>query len=350
MEILKNLFVSGNVHSAVEHGDFEKVVRLVEKNKALTGSCDEKGNTPLHLASKSLVDTQIIEFLIARGADIGARNMDGKTPLHFAVEAGSRAAIEILLAQGADINAPDSSGCTVLHYVTDEEIAHLLIEKGADLQVRNTFDASPLHVALSHSLYGIARFFIDSGVNVNSKDKIGWTPLHEVMRNAGTILEKNDKHEIAKLLISRGADINTADQNGMTPLHMTCDKNLPELARLFIAHRAKVNGMDHDGTTPLHMAAFRGAKEIVEMLLDCDAEASCVDNEGSTPLHELFREEHHSEDEAERVECAKLLIGRGAALYALDGKNATPLSVAISSKYQSSVEFLQSQAAPDNGV
>jgi len=343
MEILKSLFITGNVHSAVEHGDFEKVVRLIEKNNTHLLSRDEKGNTPLHLASKSLVETQIIEFLMARGADTEARNMDGKTPIHFAAEAGSKAAIEILIEQGADLNAQDSSGCTALHYVTDEEIARFLIGKGADLKVRNSFDASPLNVALSHNLNGMARFFIDSGADVNCKDKIGWTPLHEVMRNAGTILERNDKHDIAEMLLQKGADIDAADQNGMTPLHMTCDKNLPELTRLFIAHSVNVNAGDHDGTTPLHIAAFRGAHEIVEMLLECNADVCCTDREGSTPLHELFREEHHSDDEAERIKCAELLISRGAAANVKDKKGDTPISIAISSMYSRSAEFLQSQ-------
>ncbi len=55
-------------------------------------------------------------------------------PLHFAVEECSKEMIELLLASGADINAESEKGWTPLHYATrrgDKEIVEMLTERGA---------------------------------------------------------------------------------------------------------------------------------------------------------------------------------------------------------------------------
>jgi ankyrin repeat protein len=48
---------------------------------------------------------QIIELLLAAGADIQQRGINDWTPLHYAAAAGDLAGIELLLARGADPNA-----------------------------------------------------------------------------------------------------------------------------------------------------------------------------------------------------------------------------------------------------
>jgi len=53
---------------------------------------------------------------------------------------------------------------------------------------------------------------IDSGADVNAKNKDGDTPLHTATWK-GNI-------EIVKLLIENGANLNIQDSNGKTPLHL----------------------------------------------------------------------------------------------------------------------------------
>ena len=77
----------------------------------------------------------MIELLIAKGADVNAKDNEGTTPLHTAITLDSKDSKEIaelLLAKGADINAKDNDGYTPLHraaamgYTGKEEMVELL--------------------------------------------------------------------------------------------------------------------------------------------------------------------------------------------------------------------------------
>ncbi|KAI0806152.1 ankyrin repeat-containing domain protein [Irpex lacteus] len=99
---------------------------------------------PLHYAaSKSHVD--ISKLLIARGADINARDKANQTPLHRAATTGSIGLINVLLHPPEDspktrLNPADRVGNTPLHLAMESahaEAACLLIEAGADRSREN---------------------------------------------------------------------------------------------------------------------------------------------------------------------------------------------------------------------
>jgi len=57
----------------------------------------------------------VVELLIAKGADISAKNKNGCTPLHAAALGDQKEVVELLIAKGANINAKDNDGHTPLH-------------------------------------------------------------------------------------------------------------------------------------------------------------------------------------------------------------------------------------------
>ena len=68
-----------------------------------------------------------------------------------------------------------------------------------------------------------------AGVDVNAKDRMGWTPLCEAAING--------HKEIAELLLANGADVNVKDDRGMTPLDLSISKL--ETADLLRKHGGK---------------------------------------------------------------------------------------------------------------
>lgn len=75
------------------------------------------GFTPLHGAAMN-GRREVVELLIAKGAEINAKAKDGDTPLHDASYEGKVGVAELLIARGADVNAADKSGDTPLVYAT----------------------------------------------------------------------------------------------------------------------------------------------------------------------------------------------------------------------------------------
>lgn len=55
-------------------------------------------------------------LLLAAGAQVDARNCYGSTPLHLACVSGAREAAEALRCAGADFDATNNGGWTPLHY------------------------------------------------------------------------------------------------------------------------------------------------------------------------------------------------------------------------------------------
>ena len=85
---------------------------------------------------------------------------------------------------------------------------------------------------------------LETGVDVNSKDEIGFTPLHYIA--SGSQLE------IAKLLIDKGANVNAKDLNGGTPLHAATPSNQStKIVELLVQKGANVNAKNNNGETPL---------------------------------------------------------------------------------------------------
>ncbi|CAB0043474.1 unnamed protein product [Trichogramma brassicae] len=160
---------------------------------------------------------------------VSARDKLGQTPLHGAMKNRCIDLMEWLLTKGADPNAVNDNGETPLHiisrYAKTDDLARMFFwscdEKKKTLQL-------------------------------DAKDKRGWTPLHLAM-NSGTRF-------MIKSLLERGADPHLANVDGKTPLHVICDRDDDKKAELFfeICEERKqivqLDAKDNLGRTPLQYA------------------------------------------------------------------------------------------------
>ena len=108
------------------------VDRGADVNAQLTGE-DATGWTALMFAANN-GHPELVELLIARGADVDLQGADGVTALMRAACEGDHRSVNILLAAGADVNLQTATGETAISLAQSEEhgeIVELLRKKGA---------------------------------------------------------------------------------------------------------------------------------------------------------------------------------------------------------------------------
>jgi ankyrin repeat protein len=141
-------------------------------------------------------------------------------------------------------------------------IVRLLIEAGADKEIKDVGRQSPLSIAVSNNHYDIAEYLIEVGADISSKGPNGLQPIHFAC-------SCGDK-EIIELLLSKGIDINLLDSQKDSLLDFTTalgDGNLN-------ATKALVeNGIDKKYfAAAFKWACWRNNPEIAQYLLDCGAD------------------------------------------------------------------------------
>jgi ankyrin repeat protein/beta-lactamase regulating signal transducer with metallopeptidase domain len=234
------------------------VAEFLIENKADLAAQDGRGHSLLHQAARARTDpVKLVELLIAKGADVNAKNATGDTPLHLVCYSN---VAELLIAKGADINAKDRPGYTPLYSAAEAnhlEVAKLLISKGADVNAEEgSIRTTPLQYAVMLGHTDMVRLLIDKGADVNIDTQTGPALGLAVVGGHTNIVE---------LLIAKGANVNM-DSRAITPLHLAITRGYTDIVELLVAKGANVNVRNSRGATPLDLAEERGSAEIIELL------------------------------------------------------------------------------------
>jgi ankyrin repeat protein len=223
---------------------------------------------------------EFLELMLAKIKDFNARDNRSRTLLHLATRLRRKDIVERLIISGADVKAKDLWGRSPLHYVRSKEVAELLIAKGADVKARTQNGLTVLHSALDTGNKDLVELLIAKGADVNAKTLNGETLLHSA------VINRRNK-DLVELLIAKGADVNAKTLNGETLLHSALDTGNKDLVELLIAKGADVNAktLNVNGETLLHSALDTGNKDLVELLIAKGADVNARDDAGLTPLH-----------------------------------------------------------------
>ena len=166
--------------------------------------------------------------------DPNAPYPSGRTELHYAVLKGDLESIRNLMARGANVNARDREGVTPLaldieavpDHATATAIARMLIAAGADVNLKNETETTPLKLAVyqfEDQKGELVRVLLEAGADANAADDYGTTVLMHAVHaaNQEAALIRN-----VGALIRAGAEVNARNKLGQTALSIAVeDKN-----------------------------------------------------------------------------------------------------------------------------
>lgn len=136
--------------------------------------------------SSGVSDEAIAKGFLKRGVDINSQGFENRTALHFAAIGGNLGMLRFFIASGANLEAQDIHGQTPLHLVAERSLideATLLIESGANIDARDNRTNTPLMVART---FEMVTLLINEGADAELKNKSGDTAL--------SLAEKNPQH------------------------------------------------------------------------------------------------------------------------------------------------------------
>ena len=144
--------VAITIFEAAATGKINNVIRLLARDPNLVNAYSEDGFHPLGLAC-FFGHFDVAEYLVKAGAGINSRsnNRLKAAPIQSAASRGHRKIVRMLLEHGADPNIREQGGYTPLHAAAqngDDEMIRLLIYGGADLTIASNNGRTALDLAL----------------------------------------------------------------------------------------------------------------------------------------------------------------------------------------------------------
>ena len=176
------------LHSACEWSDIPIHLFNIILQKSADINAREwlYGDTALHIAINNESEIMVDKLLKHKDVDIHAMNDMRLTELHYACEWSNIPIhlFKLILEKTADINAKDYNGDTALHIAIDNEskqvLEELLNHKGLDVNVKNNDNLTALHLASCWPNFPIHLFkiILQKSTDINAKDNDGGTALN----------------------------------------------------------------------------------------------------------------------------------------------------------------------------
>ncbi len=367
----KNLIVSENfrpilLNCAVDLDNQKIVTAMLNLDIDVNTMIDDE--FPTYIAAKNN-SVKMLKFLESNGGYLDGMNNKKETPLSVAVDNSSLAAVKYLLENGVNPNQVSDDKLYLLMKAikyadqpeneVGKEIVKILL-KNEDINVNckidipidyfdNGYAFSPLSVCKDLE---ILELLIDKGADVNMKSNIGSTAIMNtvdtnkvdfLLKNGANINEVDNNNNNAltnllrlledgiaeedldtaistlKLLIEKGIDIKVIDNNGYDAFLYAVELNLNDVTKLLIEKGTDIKRKNKEGQNALIICSKVGNYEIAKLLIEKGLKVNTVDNEGITPLIEAVS--------AGKIELVKLLIEKGADVNAKKASGQTALQI-----------------------
>ncbi|MEO7993169.1 MAG: ankyrin repeat domain-containing protein, partial [bacterium] len=309
--------------AAIRHGDAALVTAMLNQSgptppSGTTAALDDGEWRPPLFAAAVRGYTDIVQELVAHGADPFAVGTGDRTALTEAVWSGSTEMVTWLLDQGGDAKYRKSGNMSLLRLAVDNdkpEMVALLLKRGADPMVIDQDQWNPPGVAVRDDRLDCVIAFLDNGVPVNASSPFGSLLWESVGHNHPAITKELIKHggdvnqlhntahtsplytaseqgftdEVA-LLLAQHADTEVGDPDGWRPLELAIRNNHVDVFKLLYPHGGSANRRTTGGTPYLMVAVQAGAAEIITFLLDHGADGYALEESSGKCALDIAKE------------------------------------------------------------
>jgi ankyrin repeat protein len=184
-----------NLFNAIEEGDMTAIRELLSATPSLLEAVNQYGFTPLMSAVSRMERTpELVQTLIEFGANVNAKSSEGYTALHMMI----------------DVNGPSGTG------EMPGKIARLLVDTGADTEVRQHWGWTPLMRAVVEGTDDELRALVAVGGDVNKSFPNHTLP--ESLCGRTTLMAAIGEPAKVRILIDAGAKLSAVDAHGQTAL------------------------------------------------------------------------------------------------------------------------------------
>ncbi|XP_008552161.1 putative ankyrin repeat protein RF_0381 [Microplitis demolitor] len=339
----------------------------VEVNKI---NCRQTHNSPLFWAIIN-ENIEIVQVIIAKGANVNYKNSSGKLAIFGAVEKNNEELVNLLLAQkdivvnSKNISVPLEAAAKV----GNQNIFDSLVHQGANANTSYSPGETMFQIAVERGYLSTVKNLLNKYPNLHTDTEnknllasaiIGCGDEHKQIVNLltvhGFVVDSdyindnkllaaavyNKYYKITEDLLKLGAAVNVvSDFHSSTPLTIACEKNFEDFVKLLLKYGADVNLkgkyditalyeavrssyfgitkllLDNNATFGdkdfLYTAVSNASTEIVRILLDRGAGINDIDCYGRSALHRVSYITEWNKTK-ESVEIAKLLLARGGNL------------------------------------
>lgn len=308
-----NVFRLSHTINKIHHNNVETLVDLLVKSGANLNHLVDDSHFSLLLENVLGIREQkfrhkIIEKLISYGLNINSRDKYGENILFKTYYLDKNyETVEFLISLGADFNIRNESAETLLHewsYANNPRLVKKFINLGLNVNSRDNLGRTPLISSVNHPHYlqdspdknmnkrlEVLKALMDAGSNINLKSKGDANMLH-------IAAYKKHPTKVLSFIKQRGVDINGKTSNGNTPIiasvipdchnyrtYKKCIKLKFENLKFFVESGANINHRNEDGLAALHFAAkYSKSSESVLYLLNKGADHKARTKEGKTAL------------------------------------------------------------------
>jgi len=255
----KNNFHCGE---KVDHASHDKILRFNQNIELIEAAARD--------------DAEEVEYFLKNGVSADLQNEDGLSALHQSVIEDCQDVVDVLIDYGADLNIKDADLWTPMHAAVacgNYELVKYLVDKNASLVEINTDGNMPIDLVDDNIEIEV---YLDQAMS----DK-GYTEddLENIRNYVANVMLKDLKEAV-----EQEKDLNITGEHGETSMHIAAANGYGEVVEYLLDHGAKIDLVDNDHWQPIHAAACWGQDKIIEILVNHGADLDAVTKDGETPI------------------------------------------------------------------